>query len=122
MSEAFKNAREKTLFCAKAAQGRKAFNICILELIGMTSLTDYFLICSGRSDRQVQAIGQFIQEQMKKEGVYSLGIEGIHEGRWVLMDFGDVIIHIFQDPVRYHFDLEGLWANAPQIPVPETDS
>jgi ribosome-associated protein len=122
MNEAFKDAREKTLFCAYAALEKKAYDICILELTSISSLADYFLICSGRSDRQVQAIGQFIQEEMKKRGLPMLGTEGLRDGRWVLMDYGDLIVHIFYEPVRYHFDLEGLWISAPRISLPEKDA
>jgi len=119
MKEAFRDAKEKTLFCARVAHERKAFDTAILELKKTTSLTDYFLICSGRSDRQVQAIAQFIEEKMKEKGVRPLGVEGVKEGRWVLMDYEDVIIHIFYEPIRLYYDLEGLWISAPKITVPE---
>jgi ribosome-associated protein len=117
MTEAFKDAKEKSLFCAQAALERKAFNITILELKQVSAVTDYFLICSGRSDRQVQAIAQFIEERMHEKGIRPLGEEGMQQGRWVLMDYADVVIHIFYDQVRLHYDLEGLWREAPQIDV-----
>jgi ribosome-associated protein len=119
MQEAFKDSKEKSLFCAKAALEKKAFNITILELKKASSLTDYFLICSGRSDRQVQAIAESIEEKMSEKGARPLGEEGMKEGRWVLMDYDDVVIHIFYDPVRRHYDLEGLWIEAPRIDPPE---
>jgi ribosome-associated protein len=119
MHEAFKDSKEKSLFCAKAALEKKAFNITILELKKASSLTDYFLICSGRSDRQVQAIAESIEEKMREKGARPLGEEGMREGRWVLMDYDDVVIHIFYDPVRRHYDLEGLWIEAPRIDPPE---
>jgi ribosome-associated protein len=119
MQEAFKDSKEKSLFCAKAALEKKAFNITILELKKASSLTDYFLICSGRSDRQVQAIAESIEEKMREKGARPLGEEGMREGRWVLMDYDDVVIHIFYDPVRRHYDLEGLWIEAPRIDPPE---
>jgi ribosome-associated protein len=119
MQEAFKDSKEKSLFCAKAALEKKAFNVTILELKKASSLTDYFLICSGRSDRQVQAIAQSIEEKMGEKGARPLGEEGMREGRWVLMDYDDVVIHIFYDPVRRHYDLEGLWIEAPRIDPPE---
>ena len=119
MQEAFKDSKEKSLFCAKAALEKKAFNVTILELKKASSLTDYFLICSGRSDRQVQAIAQSIEEKMGEKGARPLGEEGMREGRWVLMDYDDVVIHIFYDPVRRHYDLEGLWIEVPRIDPPE---
>jgi ribosome-associated protein len=118
MQEAFKDSKEKSFFCAKAALEKKAFNVTILELKKASSLTDYFLICSGRSDRQVQAIAESIEEKMSEKGARPLGEEGMREGRWVLMDYDDVVIHIFYDPVRRHYDLEGLWIEAPRIDPP----
>ena len=82
---------------------------------GITSFTDYFLICSGKSDRQVQAIAQAVEEALEREGARVLGQEGKSDGRWVLMDFGDVVIHIFLEPIRAFYDLEGLWVDAPRI-------
>jgi len=119
MKEAFKDSKEKSIFCAQAALEKKAFNVTILELKKVSSLTDYFLICSGRSDRQVQAIAQSIEEKMGEQGVQPLGEEGKREGRWVLMDYDDVVIHIFYDQVRLYYDLEGLWIEAPRINPPE---
>jgi ribosome-associated protein len=119
MKEAFKDSKEKSVFCAQAALEKKAFDITILELKKASSLTDYFLICSGRSDRQVQAIAQSIEEKMGKKGMRPLGEEGMREGRWVLMDYDDVVIHIFYDQVRRYYDLEGLWIEAPRINPPE---
>jgi ribosome-associated protein len=119
MKEAFKDSKEKSIFCAHAALEKKAFDITILELKKDSSLTDYFLICSGRSDRQVQAIAQSIEEKMGEQGIRPLGEEGMREGRWVLMDYDDVVIHIFYDQVRRYYDLEGLWIEAPRINSPE---
>ena len=122
MKEAFKDSKEKSIFCAQAALEKKALDVTILELKKASSLTDYFLICSGRSDRQVQAIAQSIEEKMGKQGIRPLGEEGMREGRWVLMDYDDVVIHIFYDQVRRYYDLEGLWIEAPRInPSKEKD-
>ena len=119
MNEAFKDSKEKSIFCAQAALEKKAFDITIVELKKASSLTDYFLICSGRSDRQVQAIAQSIEEKMGAQGIRPLGEEGMREGRWVLMDYDDVVIHIFYDQLRRYYDLEGLWIEAPRINPPE---
>lgn len=96
---------------------KKAFDIVLLKIKGIVSYADYFLICGGRSDRQVQAIGQSIETELKKQGHQALGIEGMSQGRWVLLDYGDVIVHIFQESVRRFYDLEGLWIEAPRVKI-----
>jgi len=102
----------------KAVLGRKALDVVMLDVGGLTSLADTFIICSGRSNRQVTAIAEHIRTDMKKKGVAPLSVEGLKEGHWVLMDYGDVVIHVFYDPVRSFYDLEGLWADAPRISTP----
>jgi ribosome-associated protein len=109
------NSRIKSELIAEAAANKKATGLVLLEMRGMTSFTDYFVICSGKSDRQVQAIAQGIEEILAKEGIYPLGLEGMAEGKWVLMDYEDVVVHIFLEPVRQFYDLEGLWIEAPRI-------
>ncbi len=113
------DSKTKSLLCLKAALEKKALNPVLLELKGMTSFTDYFLLCSGKSDRQVQAIAQGIEEALKKKGVRALGQEGMAGGRWILMDYEDVIVHIFLEPVRNFYDLEGLWIDAPRVGLEE---
>ena len=105
----------------KAVLGRKALDVVMLDVSRLTSLADTFIICSGRSNRQVSAIGEYIRTEMKKQGVTPLSIEGLKEGHWVLMDYGSVVIHVFYDPVRSFYDLEGLWADAPRISTPSLD-
>jgi len=90
-----------------------------MEVREITSIADYFIICSGRSDRQVQSIAQGIEENLSGAGIPPLSIEGISRGQWVLMDFSDVIVHIFYQPVREFYDLEGLWSHAPRVELPE---
>ena len=90
-----------------------------LKVSEISSFTDYFLICHGDSTRQVRGIARQIEEKMKKTGFAPLGIEGYQEGNWVLMDYGDIIIHIFQKPVREFYDLERLWVDAPRIEIDE---
>jgi ribosome-associated protein len=109
------DSKTKSLLCLKAALEKKAQDPVLLEMRGISSFTYYFLLCSGRSDRQVQAIAQGIEEELKKKGIRPLGQEGAVEGRWVLMDYEDVVVHIFLDPVRKFYDLEGLWIDAPRI-------
>ncbi|MDJ0722674.1 MAG: ribosome silencing factor [Desulfobacterales bacterium] len=102
----------------RAVIGKKAESVVILGVQALTSLADAFIVCSGRSNRQVMAIAEHIKIALKKQGRQALRIEGLKEGHWVLMDYGDVIIHIFYDPVRRFYDLEGLWADAPRLKTP----
>ena len=103
----------------EALLGRKAFDVVVLDVGELTSLADTFIICSGRSNRQVTAIADYIRSDLKKKGMKPLSIEGLKEGHWVLMDYGSVVIHVFYDPVRNFYDLEGLWADAPRISMPK---
>jgi len=102
-----------------AALEKKATDIVLLKLKGLVSYADYSVICSGRSDRQVQAIAQAIEIKMGERGHRPLGVEGMREGKWVLMDYGDLVIHIFFEPVRNFYDLEGLWIDAPRRQITE---
>ena len=98
-----------------ALLGRKARKVIILDLRPLTSVADAFIICSGRSHRQVSAIAEFIRQTLKKQNIQPLSVEGLKEGHWVLLDYGHVIIHIFYEPVREFYDLEGLWIDARRI-------
>ncbi len=116
------NSDERALRCAELALDKKAFNARLLEVREMSTLTDYILIVSGRSDRQVQAIAEGVRVGMKKEhGTEPLAIEGMSEGRWVLIDYGDVMVHAFQEPVRDFYDLDGLWSDAPEVSLERSD-
>lgn len=103
----------------KAVTGMKASNIVVLDVQGIASFADTFIICSGRSHRQVSAIAEFVERELKKQGKKALGVEGLRDGHWVLMDYGDIIIHVFYEPVRIFYDLEGLWSDARQIKIGE---
>jgi ribosome-associated protein len=102
-----------------AAQDKKAEDIVVLQLKGVTSYTDYLVICSGTSDRQVVAIADGVELSLKKQGVRTFSSEGHAEGQWVLLDYGDVVLHVFYHHLRDFYDLEGLWSEAQRIPVPE---
>jgi len=112
------SSKEKAILCARAALDHKAIDLAILEVKKLSSFADYFVISSGNSDRQVQAIASHIEEKLGKQGLHPLGIEGKREGRWVLLDYGDVIIHIFYHPIREFYDLERLWSDAPKVEWP----
>jgi ribosome-associated protein len=108
---------ERVLNCVNAALERKAKDLVILNVKKLTSFTDYFIICSGTSDRQVQAIASSIQQSLKALGIMPLGVEGEQAGKWVLMDYVDVIIHIFYDPIREFYEIERLWNGAPRMEI-----
>ena len=99
----------------KAVLEKKSIDPVILDLRGLTSIADFFIICSARSNRQVMAIAEFIKADLKKHGIKPVGIEGIKEGRWVLINYGHVIIHIFYESLRSFYDIEGLWTDAKRI-------
>ena len=101
----------------KAASEKKAQNLVVLDVGDLTSIADVFIICSGRSHRQVNAIADSIVVNLKKHKIKPLSVEGTGEGHWVLLDYGHVIIHVFYEPVREFFDLEGLWIDAKRIPT-----
>ena len=102
----------------KAVLGRKALNVVALDVAELTSFADVFIICSGRSNRQVSAIADYIKTDLKKHKIKPLGVEGSKDGHWVLLDYGHVIIHVFYEPMRKFYDLEGLWVDAKRIETP----
>jgi ribosome-associated protein len=104
-------------FYVKAALGKKALGLVVLDVRELSSVTDTFIICSGRSNRQVIAIADFIQEDLKKQKIKPLSVEGTKEGHWILLDYGHIVIHVFYDPVRRFYDLEGLWMDAKRIKI-----
>ncbi|MFZ0614806.1 MAG: ribosome silencing factor [Desulfobacterales bacterium] len=112
MTDDFTDALEAYV---RAVTGKKAENLIVLDVRELTSVADAFIICSGRSNRQVQAIADHIQAELKKQHKKPLSVEGLSEGHWALLDYGDVIIHIFYEPVRLFYDLEGLWMDAGRI-------
>jgi ribosome-associated protein len=111
------DGKERLLLCINASLKRKAKNLTILNVKEVSSFADYFIICSGTSDRQVQSIAASIRENLKEYGIIPLGIEGESLGKWVLMDYEDVIIHVFYKPIREFYDIERLWPDAPRMEV-----
>lgn len=99
----------------KAAMSKKALDLVVLDLRNISSVADFFIICSGNSSRQVTAISDYIKVDLKKHDIKPLSVEGKREGHWVLMDYGHVVIHIFHEPVRNLYDLEGFWSDADKI-------
>ncbi len=92
---------------------RKAEDVTLLDLRGVSAATDFFLIASGRSDTHVSAIGDFVVEELKNEGVRPFGVEGLRAGRWVLVDYVDFVVHVFHPTAREFYQLERLWGDVP---------
>jgi ribosome-associated protein len=109
------NSLNKARICLSIILERKAVDPVLFEVGKLTSISDYFLIASGKSSRQVQAISQHLQRRMKDEGFTLFGVEGERDGHWVLLDYGDLVVHLFYEPVREFYDLEGLWIEAPRV-------
>jgi ribosome-associated protein len=102
----------------EAALEKKALEPVLLDVTAESTYTDYILLVSGRSDRHVQAVSDAVQEQLKKRlGKRPIGVEGQRDGQWSLLDFGDLVVHVFYHPVREFYDLEGLWIDAPRVPI-----
>lgn len=101
--------------CAKLADSKKAIDPIILEVKGLTDITDYFVICSGTSKRQIETIADFIVEKIGKKGVKPLHYESDSQGIWTVLDYFDVIVHIFNEETRDYYRLEQLWGDAKKI-------
>ena len=98
-----------------AVEDRKAVDLRVLELGAISSLADYFLICSGTNERQVRAIADAVVEKLRDEKVRPHHVEGYDPGRWVLLDYGDFVVHVFDESTRTFYALEKLWADAPDV-------
>lgn len=101
--------------CAFLANEKKAENINVLDVSKLTSFADSFVICSAGSERQAQAIARQVMDTMKQEGSSVMGVEGLNEGHWILVDLGDVVFHVFTEEAREYYDLDGFWADAPVV-------
>lgn len=100
-----------------AALDKKAFQLVTLDVTAMTAITDSFIICSGSSDRQVDAIADSMLDRLRKEGKRPLHVEGTGKTGWVLLDFGDFVAHVFSEEKRSYYALDGLWKDAPKVEV-----
>jgi len=109
---------ERALKCAEFALDKKGVDVKILEIAKISSIADYLVLATGMSDKQVQAIADSVRKGLKKFGK-ALDIEGVREGKWVVIDYGDVLVHIFVDELRRYYDLDRLWGDAPLIDIPE---
>ena len=111
------SAEHKAQRAARAALDRKALDLVVLDVQGLSSVTDYFLVCSGRSTTHMKAITDAIREELKQDGVRPLHAEGATDSGWVLLDYGDVLMHVFLEDTRAYYALERLWGDAPSVPV-----
>ncbi len=105
-------AKELVFLCARCAEEKKAKDIEVLELAGLTDISDYFLLATGTSERHVRTISEHIETELKQKGVRSFSMEGYAEGRWVVIDYQSVVAHILLEPLRDLYDLESLWLEA----------
>ena len=98
-----------------AIQDRQALDLRVLDLDEISEFTEFFLLCSGTSERQVRAIADAVEENLRQQGARPLHIEGYEHGQWVLLDYGDFLVHIFSESMREYYRLEQLWADAPDV-------
>ena len=117
------SSMELARFAALAALDKKAEDLVILDVRGLSSIADFFVIMSGRSTRHVQGLAQAVDAALRHKNVKDGNTEGLNEGHWVLLDYNDVIVHIFYNEDRSFYDIEGLWHDAPRVEMePEAAS
>src|SRR5208337_4808365 len=105
-------AWDRAVECGRRASEKKARDVVVLELTGLTDIADFFVLASGTSERHVRTVAEAIEGGTKDAGGPPLSMEGLDEGRWVIIDYGDVIVHVFLEPLRELYDLESLWIEA----------
>ncbi len=113
-------SRRIALLIAEAGLDKKALAIDILDVRGKVDYADFLVLMTGQTDRHVAAVARGVDEHLSKNGIRSVAIEGLPAGQWVLIDFVDVVVHVFLEETRSLYDLDGLWLDARRIPVPET--
>jgi len=117
-----KSLRPELRWAIEAAQSKKAAGVTILDLAGLGAFTGAFVLCTGFSSRQAQAIGDEIEQQLSRHGWEPRHREGYNSGEWVLLDYGSFVVHIFNERARLYYDLERLWRSAPRTDLPDVDS
>ena len=110
-------ADRKVRRAARAALDKRATDLVVLDVRSVSSVADYFLICSGKSTTHVETVADAIREELKAEGIRPLHAEGVAESGWILLDYGDVLMHVFLEDTRAYYALERLWGDAPAVPV-----
>lgn len=114
-----KSGHDVAQICANAGLDTKAEDVVILDVRDLNTFTDYFVIMNGKSTRHVQALAEAVEGKLRSKRVKESSAEGLQEGMWVLLDFGDVVVHVFYHEQREFYDIEGLWSGAKQIEVEE---
>lgn len=115
-----RSSEEWAVIAARAASDKKAIDVVAIDVADLLVVTDYFVICTGNTDIQVRAIADAIEDRLREEtGLKPIGREGVDEGKWVLLDFGDFVVHVFQPEEREFYRLENLWSDAPRLDLPE---
>lgn len=109
------NASERAILAARIANDNKAKDVLILDLRGLTPLFDFFVICTGTSKRQIRTVADEVDDAMRALGDKRIGIEGYEASQWILQDYGDVILHVFEPSKRSYYELEELWTDAPRL-------
>ncbi|NLJ84562.1 MAG: ribosome silencing factor [Halanaerobiaceae bacterium] len=112
-----KKIREMAILAAEAADDKKATDIVILDVRSLTTIADYFVLCNGNSELQVKAIVDSVEDKLAEKGLYPQNIAGKEGSRWVLMDYADVIVHVFHKEDREYYELDRLWGDAEKILV-----
>jgi ribosome-associated protein len=112
-----KSGHELAQICSRTALDTKAEELVILDVRGLTTFTEYFVIMNGKSTRHVQALAEAIEGELRSKRVKASNAEGLQEGMWVLLDFDDVVVHIFYHEQRKFYDLEGLWSEGKDVAV-----
>lgn len=113
-------SKEWAVMAAQAASDKRASDIVAIDVGELLVVTDYFVICTGNTDIQVRAIAEEVEDRLREQaGVKPIGREGVSEGKWVLLDFGDLVVHVFQPEERSFYRLENLWSDAPRLELPE---
>lgn len=112
-------SRRAALLAAEAGLEKKAIGVEIIDVTGKVDYADYLVLMTGQSDRHVSAIAQSVDEELGKHGIAAISIEGLTAARWVLLDFVDVVVHVFHGETRAVYDLDGLWMDARRVPVPD---
>lgn len=112
---------EQIHLIAEASDDRKAEDIVILDMKNLSSVSDYFMICHGSNERQVQAIAKSIKEKLEKHDIHVQRMEGYEQARWILLDIGSIVCHVFHKDERYYYNLERLWGDASRIKLPNIE-
>ncbi|MCE9582680.1 MAG: ribosome silencing factor [Planctomycetes bacterium] len=108
-------ARETAVECARIAEGKKGTDIVVLDIRKIAFITDYFVVVSGNNSKQLQAIADEISSTLKGRGRKRIGMEGYDAGAWILVDFSDVVIHLFHEEMRRYYELENLWSDGKKV-------